>query len=303
MAGAIYYMQINFLPNVAIPKTPAMPNPNGYDYFIAANKLDKNSEAWTEAASETPGVKSSFRTYSLAEEKTYLKALLPALNTLETGLRYPCAIPKSPADSPFAHLRNLARMLGFAGKVCAEEGDYEGAERYDIDSIQFGERIDRNGSMSFLVAGACQSLGTRRLWPLINRLSAGEARTAIARIEGIESQSPELDQAFAQSKWDDVSGLMAIFKHPSWRKKYLPTIYLASDQGIVANEMRYDDAWIAEVRKSYADRLPFPAVPADPWHEFENEEYVPGGKSGAAYGGSLNYFRAWAWYTAVFART
>jgi len=38
----------------------------------------------------------------------------------------------------------------------------------------------------------------------------------------------------------------------------------------MANEFAYDDAWIREVSKPYANRIPLPKVPFDAWHQWQS---------------------------------
>jgi len=187
-----------------------MPSPNAYDYFVQAGELSRT----------TPGRSSDYlpgayrpegqEPPTMVERKTFLKRKAAALKTLRLGFSFPYRNPPSRSFMTlfpeFAQFRELARTLFVESQVRAEEGDLGGAANSCLDAMQMGNEIPRGGILiAKLVGFACEGIGRKPLWELVERLDASQARSAVRRLERIGASRMPFAETLQEQRLSGVA--------------------------------------------------------------------------------------------------
>jgi len=162
------------------PPSP-LPNPNGYDDFLAAEKLV---------------VGDTLNLYDVKDDelRDAVEQNRAALQAVRDGLKKECQMPLTYDlnfyNSWFPHLaglKALVYLLAAEGKLAEQEGRTTDAVQSYLDAIRFGQEISRGGLVvEKLVGMACQELGLRRLRKLVPTLTPAESRKlgkALAEID------------------------------------------------------------------------------------------------------------------------
>jgi hypothetical protein len=236
---AVLGRQMNAVPNLRIP-TPVMPSPNAYDFYAKAGNAIRDKDKIGYAISDDPhpprpnplpGTTPWLdRDYSLAEKAAIVQANSLALNTLRQG--FSCEYLNPPCRSfnamfpHFARDRELARLLVLESQVKAGHGDWGGAMDSCIDALRMGQDLPRGGSLiSALVGVAMQSIGRKSAWKLVDKLDAGDSRSAVLRMEGIMARQVSFADTMQEEKWSTQAGMIEMFQQPRWR------LYVFSGRG------------------------------------------------------------------------
>lgn len=290
--AAIYWLEININPTIHYPPAPAQPAQNAHDYFIAAETLDRDSDKWNFAAGDhPPGYKDASdpddRYYSVAEQKALLAENLPVIAKVREGLALPY-VPRSTKlfdFEPYSKFREEARLLGFAGKVYGEEGQWNEAMTCELDAVQLGAKVSRGGGViARLVDIACEAIGRHHAWDAVGHLSAVQARHAGRRLEAIQADRYPLSLTIENEKWSSlrsfdrdfhakgidgtIFGLAAGLSPPgsaSTAGIYIRMLGM-SKRGVVADYAVAIDRAAQRCRYSYGQASTMPAlrVPSDP---------------------------------------
>jgi len=297
--GAIGYgfYSININPVVSVP-TPAMPDPNALDIYLAAHKL-KVSSIPTPAgpASEltvedtvscVQGGKlipksGSAKPPRLADMQALMAKNAPVLAKARQGFsREYHEIPCRSFNTLFPHMapmRDMARIMLADGSVKCASGDWDtGAERF-LDVMRLGNDSPRGGVMiSMLVGVAIQAIGRREVWVTLDHVSGAEAHHAARRLEEMAARRVPYADTLHEEKWYVQASLLEMFKDSAWRKSPFISMLaegenenwytalnmmIASKRAIMRNYTMYMDALIANAEKPYPANLKSPPLPSD----------------------------------------
>lgn len=286
ITGVGFYHEMEADPAVNIP-TPVMPKPNAYDYFreggsmaSALKKESKDASDMDADLRETPLHPPKF---SPLERVATLAQFEPALTRMRQGFQFPFQNPPVRSASQllpeFADFRNLARILTLEADVCEDQADWNGAISSRLDSLYLGREVPKGGSLiAGLVGVAIQAIGRANAQPIIENLSAGEARNAVKRMESILADQTPYAQILREEKWAMQASLAEIFRMPRWRSEALKSLTGGGVTGSPLDSLRllfinkrasmknlsnYMDALITEAELPYQKGREAPPVPND----------------------------------------
>ncbi|MEO6909243.1 MAG: hypothetical protein ABI210_15265 [Abditibacteriaceae bacterium] len=273
--GGFWYW-INIPPQVKIP-TPAMPKPNGYDYFRRAGELYVyDSKGVDEVTS--PTIKS---TYPIADKEAWLKQNAQSFQLITEGLRY--SVRQPPVRSlytnipEYAKFRGIARALAVQSHVRAERGDWNGAVQSVLEGYHFGNETVRGGpSIGGLVSIAIRSISLRELGNLVPHTNAATAKMAARKMEEMYENRYPYYKTLENEKWAQVAGNLELMHEKLWQAKLIqsynsaifsesantPTwldyakIFVYSKRKLIADLTQMMDAFIDDARQPYIKQKP-----------------------------------------------
>ena len=270
-------------PKIVLP-TPTMPKPNAFDVYVkAAGQIVRNEEIAALSDSKTRGK------YSLAQRESLLRANRAALATFRYGLTMDCrSVPvrtyfeKYP---PYDKFREGARLMALESRVRAERGDAKGAADAGLDGVTMGKQIMIGSPLlGGLVGVACQAVGRRPVWDVIERLEAREARASLLRLEKMRRIKADYADLLTEERYYILGTMRDTFKDPNgavmaWSGGEAETesdseatlqaaanrltIFFLGRQRIVDNLNQGIDDAIAYTRKPYAEAHNPPRLPGD----------------------------------------
>ncbi len=209
-------------PGIRVPE-PRLPSPNAFDHFRAAGlalTLDTEiGEALGRSSDATPG-----SVVPLSNLQRMVDRNDQALRLFRRGLAFEYREPPIRSFSQtlphYAKDRGLARLLRVEGMLHERRGRIGRANSSDLDAIEMGMRIRHGGAIiGALVGYACTAIGRSGLWDRIDRMSAQDARAALARLDRIEAARGPVADNLTEEKWTGVAGLLEIMRDPNWRWK------------------------------------------------------------------------------------
>ena len=286
----------NELPNITIPVSPE-PNPNARQFFMAAGNGIQNGKSVSFAMSNQPQKKDAAphfsrataaedHVYTLAEKERLIRENENSLALLRQGLHYKYGnkTSRSPRDifPEFAQFRELARLLVLEAQVKRERGDYAGAVSSELDALELGVMVPRNGVLiAGLVGIACEAIGRRKIWDDYSHLDAAQAQNALRRLEKIEAKRFPFADTMEEEKRFGQAELLELFRNPEWYSPQMagpdsgePTatqkwagrvlIMWIGRRVIFENYTRHMDQITQDSRQSYGLHLPAPPAPNDP---------------------------------------
>jgi hypothetical protein len=245
VAAAFFWLWwIDRDPNIRVPE-PRMPSPNAFTSFRVAGLMLTNDEEVGKALRHRRLVTNPSRTLSRqdggnragsskraeaedvptpAEQERILERNSRALRLLRAGFDFEYREP--PARSfrhvfpHYATFRSLARLLALEAMVHERHGRIAQANASDLDAVDLGMRI-RNGApiIGALVGYACSAIGRTGLWERLDRMSAAEARQALARLDRIEQRRIPVGLNLEEEMWFGVAGLLEVMRDRQWRWK------------------------------------------------------------------------------------
>ncbi|BCM92180.1 hypothetical protein IAD21_04059 [Abditibacteriota bacterium] len=244
MAGVVYfYGKRDAEPEWKIPPAVPRPNPNGYDFYVAAARatvrfkpeVDFTNDTTT--AVHTPGSPYALKNYSLARRQQWLKANAPTFALVNKGLTTPSMAPDTTTKptSDWSSLRQLARDMSVRARTFQMQKQPMRATMSALDTMQMGQDTTRRGGLiARLVGVAIVALGRAPLddWnKTVNELNAREARTATSRLEAMIARDQTLSQTQTIAKRDSLLELKGIFDVQGWRRLSGPL----SNSGLAQN--------------------------------------------------------------------
>jgi hypothetical protein len=171
------------------PPAVVLPNPNGYDDFVAAAKVFVGGPDW--------------RTLDTEGLLTTVAQNANALTLVRSGLTKPCRVAVQYEEgSETNHLARLAEFKGLAqafvaeGKLAEKQGRTNDAARSYLDCARYGEESVRGGLLiDKLVGVACETIGMEQLRGLLPGLD--HAGLQAVRKELVElHRNPEPAESF-----------------------------------------------------------------------------------------------------------
>ena len=270
------------------------------DALADNNKIAWAIDNWT-PGTQTTDPDQHF--YSLAAKEKLVAENAHAVHILHQGFPYPYAEPLVwPVSTTFPHLwsfsttfthylkiRQLGRYLALDRQVKAAQGNWAGAVSANLDAVQMGETALHSGlRMGILVSLAWETIGPRHIWEAVPHLSAPEARAAARRLEAIRAAQVPFADMMQQDKWGTQTSLRDAMAKPDWANRFIMDenaewnltfaqnpqawagnaasvagIRIAGNGKILANNARWMDKAIAQVRQPYAAHPAMPPLPND----------------------------------------
>lgn len=280
-----WFYEVNRVPKINIPY-PMMPTPNAFDTFASAGKLLQHEISINYAFSKfhKPGDKDD-REYTSAELDKIVADNKDAFAVLEKGLSQEYLNPPMRsfgASSPYyARYRALARALGFKATVLEKRKDWEGALNSRLDAMELGAKVQHGSTLTgTLVGNACQSIGRKPMWDILEKLSAKQARAAVKRLERIESQDVSLPDTLIEEKHRLLASMNEVLiKYNLY--EFASALHMddTSDMNVPTNIMyslTHSKSWVMNdfsaqmdkrielSRQPYARHAPEPAETSDP---------------------------------------
>lgn len=164
------------------PPLPALPNPNGYDDFVAAGNMlaDTNFDLSTMTTNEL---------------RDFVVQHTNALALARRGLTRECRVPLlySPTNTVYFEglgaVKRVAQGLVAQGKVAESENRMDDALDAYLTAIRAGQESDRGGLIiNSLVSIAMESMGIVRIEATLTNLSAKQCRELVSALESAESR-------------------------------------------------------------------------------------------------------------------
>jgi hypothetical protein len=207
VAGFIAYQRTNANVTISIP-TPTLPSPNAYDFYVKAGTKTAFGNIVTV---RTPSP------YTLSEKQKALTANAGNLMTFRQGMQHPYLNPPIRSMNfhftDYAHLRGLARLLNFEAQVRAEEKNWDSSANSCLDALYMAQDIPRGGgSISLLVATACEAIGRRPAFRAADNVSAAGAHSAVKRLEAMALRRAPFTDTLQEEKWQMQAQLLEMFK-------------------------------------------------------------------------------------------
>ena len=236
---------------VSIPDA-TLPNPNAYDFDVAASQKIVGDRQLSYAFSpyrngdSIPAMPSSAATrpspangpapmqhrgYTTAEKLWLLKQNAPALQTLRKGFAFRYLQPPTRADynaayqqgaeSHYAAFRNLGRVLVLETELQKARGDWNGALNSCLDGVRLGTDVARGAPlMGTLIGQTIENMTRGRAWPAIAHLSVAQARRAQRRLQLLQNTRVPFTDTLQQEKWTIQYQMLLAFRDPNWRNTF-----------------------------------------------------------------------------------
>ena len=208
VVGSVWYRRAYTIPPLS-PDPPAqLPSPNGYDTLRAAVKL---------LVKEKDGVKHAYEVtrktkQPLVGRRKLLAANAPVIATVRRELSQEVLAPPNGSEEAGLEFHKLARMLASSSETCADADDLPEAARCGADAVELGIVTPRGGNLiRTFVGNACEAIGDRTLWTLVDRLDAATARATTLRLERIEARRWPLAETLRVEERATEKYLRALF--------------------------------------------------------------------------------------------
>lgn len=239
----LYLNRINATPIVNIPAPPTASKPNGFDLYVAAATATTRVKPEVGPASDTDMVtdpKIRAQRYSLARKTAWLNTNAKAFALFNQALKTPTLAPPwrsfNTLTPGYARLRQMARDKTIESDARWMRGDYDGALRSSLDTVQMGHDMRRGGVLiTDLVGIAIGAIGRSATGDTVERLNANQAKNAARRLEMLLGKRWNLDQVLTEEKRTGQAGMMEVFRTQNWRS---PNAIMAGDKPTLAERWR-----------------------------------------------------------------
>ena len=272
-------------PVVTIP-SPVMPRPNAFDFYVKAG----NTVVGYKQIGNAFGTKQKV-VYSLAQKEALIRPNIGVIDTVHQGFAYRyCNPPSRSFNTPFpyyARFRGLSRLLALQAQARAERENWSGAADSCLDAVRLGADIPYGSPLiGDLVGIACQAIGRRQMWSVVEHLNAAQSRSAISRLMSIMDRRLPYTDTLQEEKWAMQANLLEVFNDPkkaatladgktddpNVSQKQSVLFYLfCSKTRIMENYTTYMDRSVQVAQQPYGLHLPSPPLPKDPI----NRELLP----------------------------
>jgi len=194
-----------FLPATgSFPVPPRqLPSPNAYDLYKQSRPPQKVSKQIEDALDRNKA--------SIDQMRTYLVANSSGLTLGERGSHMPYNYggARSFMDydkSYYSQVRQLSWMQVWQSRVKTADGDTEAASRAALTSIRMGGQIPHGSGIEDALTGSkMEARGRRCEWPLVDKLTADQARAAAMDISAIDAQEVSSADTLREEKWMGLS--------------------------------------------------------------------------------------------------
>jgi len=201
LASGLFAVYFIFRP----PKPVPLPNPNGYDDFVAAGEM-------------VQGKVPDWKTGSVEELREFVSANRAALDRGRLGLTKQCRVPVEYSTTWLAgHTKQIMATRQLVHALCAEgklagleKGPGSAAASY-LMAINIGAKLARGGVMiDGLIATACEGEGEMRLESELETLDIEQSRKLIAELEEVQAEQATSAQIIKQEKMWTSGALRSI---------------------------------------------------------------------------------------------
>lgn len=272
-----------FLGSAAETKPVPMPNPNGYDDFVRAEKAVVGSDF-------------SYTNQTREELAKIVLANTEALKLVHEGVTKECMVPQNYSAAEVQRLlgelsafKSLASLQRMEGKLAELNGKTNEAVKNYLEGVRFADDSSRGGLViNKLIGIACEAIAMKSL----NTLKPGLDSEQCARIGGVLEEIDthadpveniiEREENFSRKTGGVRGQLTALVMY-----KYLRNVNKAAADKIDANTLRRRQAMISFAGRAYelekgkppasiADLVPafLKNIPQDPVTK-TNLAYVP----------------------------
>lgn len=165
---------------------PALPNPNGYDYFVKAGEA--LAGMWTNSALSAVPV---------PDLQVFLSANQKSLELVREGLRHrslsPVSVTYDSATSrkildQLGSIKRLGVLLAGEGRLAELNGNPEGAVDGYVEAMRFGQECSRGGVMVERLTGrAIEHIALTELRRAILSLNAKDVRRGLADLQKLDA--------------------------------------------------------------------------------------------------------------------
>lgn len=183
-----------------VSEAPPLPVPNGYDDFLAAQKLLVHSLNAPLLPSE--------QGFNMPVARAHFGSNGPALSRVRIGLTKNCAVPLlftnnwiSSHINDLSGMKGLARNLQLGGALERLDGRFTNALAYDLDILRLATQINHGGLViDNLVASANENIAFSELERLEPSLTAAQCRNVIGEIEKWNKDREPFSETLAREK-------------------------------------------------------------------------------------------------------
>lgn len=186
------------------PPGPPLPNPNGYDDFVAAGK-------------KVNGDPSSFPALNQEQLRGVVRSNSEPLRLVHLGMTRACRAPTAllmtnigilTTDLPA--LKRVALLLAAEGRLDEMQNRPADAALSYLRAIELGDRLSHGGLLiNRLVGIACEAIGMNPLLKLFPALNCQQSHPIVAELERIDRNGVT---------WDEVMQAEHRFAHSQLRK-------------------------------------------------------------------------------------
>ena len=289
LTAGVYLNHINVTPIVNIPAPPKPPKPNGYDGYVAAATAMKPAAPPVDAVNDVTLItnpKIIAQQYSLARKTAWLRGNQAGFALFNQAMKTPSLAPPNRGNATaavftsYAKLRELARVKTIESNARWMSGDYNGALKSGLDTVQMGHDMRRGGVIiTDLVGIAIGAIGRSVTHDTVDKLDANQAKIAARRLDNLQQTRWNLAQTLTEDKYYAQSSWLEIFKTKEWRS---PKSLMNPEQLTIIDRLRiltipkqqimddvaasYDHE-IANSRLPYLGQKPPLEFPNDPFQE------------------------------------
>jgi hypothetical protein len=200
LAGVGMDRKLNTVPEF-VPPPQTIPAPNALDTLRHAYTL--RTLKWPNSKGPKARFEDTLK-LPLAERQAYVAANAKTIARIREALGQSYATPidwRDPMNAMFpqyAEHREQARLLYIASRTHADAGELSEATRCALDAVALGVLVGSDGPLiGYLVGNACESIGHKALWELVDRLDAATATQVLVRLDTIEKRRVPLAKAYA----------------------------------------------------------------------------------------------------------
>jgi hypothetical protein len=201
---------------------PALPNPNGYDYFVKAGESLVGT--WSNQV---------LRAVPAQEWQLVLSANQASLELVREGLRHRSLSRASMTFDPttvqrfidqIGRLKRVGVLMAGEGRLAEMEAKTAEAVVSYLEAIRFGQESSRGGVMMERWGGlAIEHIAITELLPLLSKLDAADTRRALDGLRQLDaSHDPPTVNLEAENDWVrqsyPIRERMVLHIHPAMRK-------------------------------------------------------------------------------------
>jgi len=242
-----------------VPESPALPQPNAYDFYLKAadaviclqqirEAINKNPPYIHHSDSDStssphfnfmdtpiedttdeplpPGVPKPGtldRLYNTQEKQAVVDANRRVLELIREGIEYDCQQPREEPDKHLESrmsLRRLAQLIRLNGMLYQEAGESDKALVCLMEGLKFGSDIGKGGIMiTGLVSLAIQTIVREPIWELIAGLNADDARSAISIADKVVNDSFYYKDVIQEECYRGLANARDMLNSNRWRSE------------------------------------------------------------------------------------
>lgn len=204
----------NRLPNIHVP-TPTMPKDNGWDYYIKAAEMMRNTRKVTVSPDKTvlgdgpAGDAESSHEWTMEELEAFMKANKPILAVVRQGLKKdymhkPTRTYRQSLVDLYtnSHFRRIAFRLAGEAIYYDRIGEPERAADSLVDCMELGIIIPKGGGLTAGLSGvSVENIGARQLYEVLPKLSPDKLEELAGRLESINQKRVCFSDLVIEEGW------------------------------------------------------------------------------------------------------